>query len=127
MTSSRTASSTSASSHMFFLDNELGIIQASSLAIDLSMLWFSADRGQLLGSGSFGDVYSGIYVGEKVAITQIKIASVLEAETLVMARAGIHPNILDLHGLDLVGDFGGGPATKKQDLRRPNYPLWCSS
>jgi serine/threonine protein kinase len=147
MTSPTTASSTTASLHRV-LDDELGIIQASALAIDRSKLRFSTGRGHLLGSGSFGDVYSGFYKGEKVAIKRIRITAVLEneddgdgevdeevgdrrrqslavflarlrEEALVMARVGIHPNILHLYGIDLVGDAGGGPATNKLDLLRP--------
>jgi hypothetical protein len=112
---------------MLFLTTSLELSKRARWRLTVSMLWFSADSGERLGVGSFGDVNSGIYMGKKVAITQIKIASFLEAETLVMARAGPYRNILHLPGLVLVGDFGGGPATKKQDLRRSIYPLWCSS
>jgi serine/threonine protein kinase len=85
-------------------------IEPSPLEVDHSSLHYKLKDH--LGSGSFGDVYRGTYKEEKVAVKLIRIDTYvenrrnsimerLEKEAMVMARMGIHPNILHLYGFDL--------------------------
>lgn len=93
--------------------HNIGIEVEESLALERSDVRYSSKN--CLGSGSFGDVFSGIYKGEKIAVKLIRIPPSVDAiryksiierlkrEASVMARMSIHPNILHLHGFDLEG------------------------
>eukprot|EP00658_Telonema_sp_P-2_P070829 TRINITY_DN60216_c0_g1_i2.p1 TRINITY_DN60216_c0_g1~~TRINITY_DN60216_c0_g1_i2.p1 ORF type:complete len:635 (-),score=137.14 TRINITY_DN60216_c0_g1_i2:117-2021(-) len=82
--------------------------RSNSATADISWV-----RGNLLGAGAFGNVYAGLVVGtnELVAVKEIKVvgsseqdtkfAQSLQNEVSVLARLGVHPNIVRYNGAQL--------------------------
>ena len=79
------------------------------MAAELSIAYHDLIFGQLLGKGSFGEVYAGRWHGLPVAIKRMTVAewfkahSAMEAlmqEAQVLAKCR-HPNVLSLYGVSL--------------------------